>query len=175
MLLTLFPDIPPSRILLVYFDSFKDLKDREFWDNIVKYPDIEYASIVLKGTEEKKFVEVGTNPIELDFGYLFFVPDIIYKNGHFYSFRISAMVLDKEDPSKILYISKKPWLIPTKVYETSGSSYPTTDIAFPSSAIEYKDKILVYYGASDKYIAVAYIEKEKVEKIIKNESKEIRG
>lgn len=163
MILTIFPDLPPAKIILVYFNDIKDLLDPYFWKEQLSYPERLEKEIVIEG---KPFVEVGTNPIYTDEGWLMFIPDIIYKNGNFYEFRISAILLDLEDPRKIIAYSKKPVLIPELEYETKGRSYPTTKIAMPTGILEEDDIIYIYYGASDLYISVAYVEKERILKYL---------
>ena len=165
LMLTVYPDLPPSRIYLVYFDKISDLKDPEFWKNVLSYPEREEAEIVLEGKQGKEFVEVGSTPIELDDFWLMFIPDIVYENGEFKSFRISAMVLDKEDPSKVLGFTKKPLLYPKVEYERLFNS-PIEGIAFPSGALIDDDIVEVYYGAADRYICKAYITVEELMKYI---------
>jgi predicted GH43/DUF377 family glycosyl hydrolase len=157
LMLTIYPDIPPSKIILVYFDKISDLKDPEFWKNVLSYPEREEAEVVLEGKQGKEFVEVGTTPIELDEGWLMFIPDIVYENGEFRSFRISAMLLDKEDPSEVIGFTKKPLLFPEVEYERLFNS-PIEGIAFPSGAVLEGDVVEVYYGAADRCICKAYIE-----------------
>lgn len=153
--LTINPDLPPSKIILVEFNKFEDLLDSHFWSSAISE-----ARVLLSGTAERPFVELGTPPIELDCCWLLFLPDIVYENGHFREFRVKAALLDKNDPSRIISISKKPILLPTLEYELTYSE-PLRGIVFPTGALRMNDgRIVVYYGAADKYAAVAEVEED---------------
>jgi predicted GH43/DUF377 family glycosyl hydrolase len=150
--LTLNPDLPPSRVVLVYFDKLTDLLDRGFWEAALSE-----ARVVLQGTAEKPFVEVGTPPLELDDYWLLLVPDIVYEGGHFREFRVGAVLLDKNDPARVVARSKKPLLSPTLEYELTYSE-PLRGVVFPSGIARLGDRVLLYYGAADRYVAVAEVD-----------------
>ena len=64
---------------------------------------------------------------------------------------MGLMLLDKDDPTKILARSKTFALDPKKEYETDGLY---SGCVFPTGAV-VKDGILyIYYGCADKYVAV---------------------
>jgi predicted GH43/DUF377 family glycosyl hydrolase len=150
--LTLNPDLPPSRVVLVYFDKLTDLLDRGFWEVALSE-----ARVVLQGTAEKPFVEIGTPPLELDDYWLLLVPDIVYEGGHFREFRVGAVLLDKNDPARVVARSKKPLLSPTLEYELTYSE-PLRGVVFPSGIARFGDRVLLYYGAADRYVAVAEVD-----------------
>jgi predicted GH43/DUF377 family glycosyl hydrolase len=62
------------------------------------------------------------------------------------------MLIDLNDPEKILYRSEKPVLEPEKDYEIYGS---VPNVVFSSGAVLLQDQLFVYYGAADNVIAVA--------------------
>jgi len=152
--LTLNPDLPPSRVVLVHFDKLSDLLDREFWEVALGE-----ARVVLQGTPARPFVEVGTPPLGLDSYWLLFLPDIAYEEGHFREFRATAMLLDKDDPARVVAKSEKPLLSPTLEYELTFSE-PLRGVVFPSGVARFGDKVLLYYGAADRYVAVAEVDVE---------------
>ncbi len=153
--LTLNPDLPPSRVVLVEFDRVEDLLDSEFWRSALAE-----SRVLLEGTPERPFVEIGTPPVELDEYWLLFVPDIVYEDGHFREFRVKAVLLDKSDPSRVVGVSRRPILSPTVEYELTFSE-PLRGIAFPTGALRTGDgRILLYYGAADRHVAVAEAEEE---------------
>ena len=69
------------------------------------------------------------------------------------------MLLDLEDPQKILYRSEEPILQPQENYEREGY---VNNVVFPTGLIEWGDKYWLYYGAADSRVAVAYIEKKQM-------------
>jgi len=153
MMFTLYPDLPPSKFALFYFDKFDELFDRTIWEDWLKY--LEVGDKIIKYEKFKTFVEVGSPPIETEEGWLLFIPDIIYENGQFLEFRISAMLLDLENPAKVIAISD-PLLYPEVGYEKMGRAYPTTQIAMPTGAVVVDGNVYVYYGASDLFCCMAY-------------------
>ena len=67
---------------------------------------------------------------------------------------IGAMLLDLEDPTKILGRTKSWLLCPEERYETNGY---TDNVVFPCGVLidEEKDDLLLYYGAADTCICLA--------------------
>ena len=64
------------------------------------------------------------------------------------------MLLDLEDPSKILGMYKQPLLAPDMPYETDEGFRQNT--IFPGGMILEDDgEVKIYYGASDTYECVA--------------------
>lgn len=101
----------------------------------------------------------GTAPIRIDQGWLTFyhgvagtyaddvgVPKhVIYSAG--------AMVLDADRPTRILYRSTEPVLVPLEEHEQQGI---VPNVVFPTAVDRRgEDRIDVYYGAADFRIAVA--------------------
>ncbi len=148
--LTLNPDLPPSRVILVEFDRVEDLLDPEFWRSALAEP-----RVLLEGTPERPFVEIGSPPVELDDHWLLLVPDIVYEEGEFREFRVGAVLLDKSDPSRVVGVSPRPLLSPTVEYELTFSE-PLRGIVFPTGALRTGDgRVVLYYGAADRYVAIA--------------------
>jgi predicted GH43/DUF377 family glycosyl hydrolase len=63
-----------------------------------------------------------------------------------------AMLLDAQDPTKILARSQAPFLVPEADFEVSGF---VPNVVFPTGLIRNGDSLLVYYGAADACTAVA--------------------
>lgn len=163
MLLTMYPDAPPSRLTVVYFDKIEDLLKKEFWDNYLRY---QFEGRNIKFSPHMNpFMEAGTQPIETEEGWLIFMPDIVYEHGEFLEFRISAALLDIDNPTKVIAVTKKPLLSPEMAYETRRTFNPKY-IAMPTGALVDGDKVYVYYGASDMYCAVASYDIKKLLKFL---------
>ncbi len=96
----------------------------------------------------------GPVPIETDEGWLLFYHGVLQScNGFIYSF--GAAILDRDDPSKVLYRSA-PYLIhPSTPYECTGD---VPNVCFPCAALCDADtgRIAVYYGAADTVTALAF-------------------
>ncbi len=98
---------------------------------------------------------VGSVPIETKDGWLVFyhaldVCDLNKVN----KYKVLAMVLDFHNPTKILYSSKESILESTEVYEDNGFK---PGIVYATGAIVRNNTLLIYYGAADNYIGVAYV------------------
>ncbi|OXT07348.1 glycosylase [Thermoanaerobacterium thermosaccharolyticum] len=96
----------------------------------------------------------GPAPIELDDGWLIFYHGVTGTcNGLVYS--MSAAILDKDNPAKVLYRAGSFMLTPEEWYEERGF---VPNVVFPCAALSDADtgRIAIYYGAADSYVAVAY-------------------
>ncbi len=70
-----------------------------------------------------------------------------------------AMLLDLEDPSRVLRRSPQPILVPEADYELEGF---VGDVVFPTGVVETGDTLLVYYGAADTATAVVELSRREV-------------
>jgi predicted GH43/DUF377 family glycosyl hydrolase len=64
-------------------------------------------------------------------------------------------LLDKKDPSKILYRTHDPLFEPTTAYEKQGI---VNNVVFPCGAVILRHQLYVYYGGADKVVGVASID-----------------
>ena len=70
-----------------------------------------------------------------------------------------VMLLAKEDPERILKVSREPILEPQLEFEKEGF---VAKVIFPTGVVEDGDRLLIYYGASDKYCAMAEVSRRDV-------------
>lgn len=92
-------------------------------------------------------------PVKTDKGWL-----VLYHgarlgmNGYIYN--AGCMLLDLEDPSKIIGKLNEPILVPQETYEQVGI---TPNVVFPTGAILHgqPDELKIYYGAADTCMALA--------------------
>jgi beta-1,4-mannooligosaccharide/beta-1,4-mannosyl-N-acetylglucosamine phosphorylase len=99
-------------------------------------------------------IGAGAPPIETSEGWLLFYHGVQNTcNGYVYSF--GAVLLDLEQPEKVLYRTRNYLHTPEKDYETNGF---VPNVTFPCAALHdpATGRIAVYYGSADTYIAVAY-------------------
>ncbi|MEK9175002.1 MAG: hypothetical protein AAB795_00245 [Patescibacteria group bacterium] len=92
---------------------------------------------------------VGPVPIKTKYGWLIFYHAI---DNDWSKYKVGAMLLDLENPTKILYRSKKPVLEPDQLYENNGFK---GGVVYASGAVVKNGNLLVYYGSADNYICVA--------------------
>lgn len=110
----------------------------------------------------------GPAPIETDEGWLLFIHGVTNTCcGYVYS--AGAVILDKNDPSKVLYTCKDALLSPEEIYETSGFVH---NVVFPTATLCDADtgRIAIYYGSADTYTCLAFTTVDMVVDYIKKHS-----
>lgn len=133
-----------------------------FGDIFISYsPDMKYWGehrCVMKVTpfEESAWqclkIGAGSVPFLTDEGWLMFYHGVITTcNGFRYS--MGAAILDREDPSKVLYRTQPYLLAPAMPYEMQGD---VPNVIFPCAALHDEDRVAVYYGAADTVVGMAF-------------------
>ncbi len=151
VILTAHTDEPPARIAVAQCDDLSELWDLSFWEKW-------HAELGDHTINPLRFdtdhVEVGSAPIKTKYGWLVFYSYIQnYFGGGERVFGIEAMLLDLNDPTKIVGKTKGPIMVPEEIYERYGM---VPNIVFPSGAMLHKNgKIDIYYGAADTVCAKA--------------------
>ncbi len=149
MMITINTDIPPSKIAIASFPAEEAMWSDSYWENWLKTIDDSTLSLLREGNDH---VEAGAPPVKTEKGWLVLYSYIKnYKNPP-PTFGIEAVLLDLENPLKIIGRTKEPLLVPQADYETSGAVH---NIVFPTGALVEGDILKIYYGASDNYICLA--------------------
>lgn len=73
-------------------------------------------------------------------------------------YMIGAMLLDLEDPTKVICRSNQPILTPEAKYENEGFK---AGVVYPCGAVIIGNTIFVYYGGADSYVCVATADLDK--------------
>lgn len=92
----------------------------------------------------------GAPPIRTKDGWLLIYQAVDEKDAGRY--KIGAMLLDLNNPAKVLYRPHTPILEPTEWYENEGFK---AGVTYPCGAVVIKDRLLVYYGGADTVICAA--------------------
>ena len=114
-------------------------------------------------------IGAGTPPIKTSEGWLSFYHGVHNTcNGFVYS--IGAVLMDLENPEKILYRTRHYVHTPEAEYETNGF---VPNVTFPCASLHDPEtgRIALYYGAADTYTAVAYGNIPEIIEHIKNDSR----
>jgi beta-1,4-mannooligosaccharide/beta-1,4-mannosyl-N-acetylglucosamine phosphorylase len=147
-----------------------------FGDIILSYsPDLTYWGrhrlVMSRGGQgwwQSTKIGAGPVPIETTEGWLLFYHGVTTTcNGYVYS--TGAVLLDLEDPSRVLYRTRDYLMTPEKDYETAGF---VPNVAFPCAAIADAPtgRIVLYYGAADTYTALAFCQVDEVLEYMKANS-----
>ena len=120
------------------------------------------------GTWRSSRVGAGAPPIETRLGWLMpFHGATAIAEGNVYS--MGWMILDRDEPERVLYVSRDPALTPTAPYEIEAGPIPQVDmsnfvtgvrVVFPQGLVERGDDLIVYYGAADVCVAAARVNTE---------------
>jgi predicted GH43/DUF377 family glycosyl hydrolase len=105
-------------------------EDAHRWDNIVR--------------------GAGAPPLKTKYGWLVLYHAMDKKDPNKY--KVGAMILDHDDPTKILYRCKHPILEPNAVYENHGAK---SGVVYVCGAVIKDNMLLVYYGGADSVVCVA--------------------
>ncbi len=106
----------------------------------------------------------GPPPLKTDEGWLVLYHAMDNRDPGRY--KLGAMVLDHDDPTKIKYRCKHPLLEPDKRYENEGFK---SGVVYSCGAVIKDEKLYVYYGGADTVSCVAHI---KVKKLLNNLKKQ---
>ena len=129
----------------------------ELRHNAVEIPEIK----TVFGPRNKKFdsdlVESGPPAMLTDKGILLLynsrnVPAIGDSSLVEGTYAASQILMDKNDPTKVLHRMDTYFMKPDKPYELSGQ---VNDVCFIEGLVQYKGKWFLYYGTADSKIAVA--------------------
>jgi len=155
VIVTVNTDMPPAKIAIAQVDKIEELWNPNFWEKW--YKEIDKHVIDLKRFSYDH-IEVGAPPIQTPHGWL-----LIYSHiqNYFSSpqnldriFGVEAVLLDLDNPVKILGHTNGPMLVPSESYELFGY---VDNIVFPSGAILQKKKLSIYYGATDTTVCLAHV------------------
>lgn len=113
----------------------------------------------------------GPAPIETSEGWLMFYHGVTGTcNGLVYS--MGAVILDRDEPSKVKYRSSTYVLTPEEWYEERGF---VPNVIFPCATLQDAEsgKIAIYYGAADTYVGVAYTTVQEIVDYVKATHEEV--
>lgn len=113
---------------------------------------------------EAKKIGGSTPPIKTDKGWLVLYHGV--ENKTHGEYKVGALLLDLENPEKIIARTKEPIMEPERDYETQGFY---AGCVFPTGAVVVGGILHVYYGAGDKYCCLATCElSELVDHLVNN-------
>jgi len=103
----------------------------------------------------------GTPPILIAEGWLhlFHGSRRVERQGQVGEYAVGALLLDRDNPDRVLARSRQPMMRPTTDFERNGF---VPDVVFPTAAFELDDQIRVYYGAADTSTAAASFAKQDI-------------
>jgi len=112
--------------------GYTDNSRKDFWDHSVR--------------------GAGAPPMRTNLGWLLLYHALDRRDPkRIVGYKVGAMILDLNEPTKVLYRSPEPILSPDMPYENDGKP----GVVYASGAVIKGEKLLVYYGGGDKHTCVA--------------------
>jgi predicted GH43/DUF377 family glycosyl hydrolase len=104
---------------------------------------------ILKPRFPWEFVQIGNcgSPVELDEGWLLLTHGV----GPVRRYSIGAVLLDKNNPAKVLARSREPLVRP----EPSNREGYVPNVVYTCGAMRHKERVILPYAVSDTYCTVA--------------------
>ena len=99
---------------------------------------------------DSKKVGAGAPPMKTKDGWLLIYQSVGYQDPSRY--KIGAMLLDKDDPSRVLYRTNNPIISPDEEYENAGFK---AGVVYPCGAVIKDNNLMVYYGGADTVVCAA--------------------
>lgn len=103
---------------------------------------------VRKDSWDSKRVGAGAAPVKTDKGWL----EIYHGANEKHEYCLGALLLDLNDPTKVLARSEKPLMTPMMDYEKTGFF---GNVVFTNGHVVDGDTMTLYYGASDEVVCAA--------------------
>ena len=157
----LFPEKFGGKYLALHRPSSTDFGMKSIWisqsEDLLSWGDHKILMTGNKGFWDDGRIGCGAVPFKTGEGWL----EIYHGASKDGKYCLGAILLDTDDPSKIITRSADPILEPEEIYEKNGFM---DNIVFTCGALLENGIVKIYYGAADMYIAYAEI---KIEDILK--------
>jgi predicted GH43/DUF377 family glycosyl hydrolase len=137
-----------GKIQIAYFDSIESLENsQKYWQTYLR--NLEPFEIMRpRFYWETRKVGAGPSPIKTSKGWL-----VIYHGVNAErAYSAGAVLLDLDNPVKVIARTKEPILQPETEFEREGV---VPNVVFPDGAVLHDGELLVYYGAADRVCCVA--------------------
>ena len=92
----------------------------------------------------------GPPPIKTKLGWLLLYQAMDYRD--YGRYKIGALIMDENDPTKVTYRSRSPVMEPDRDYENEGYK---AGVVYACGAVIKDENLYIYYGGADKHVCVA--------------------
>jgi predicted GH43/DUF377 family glycosyl hydrolase len=148
----IFPEMINGKYLALHRPSISQFGKLDIWtaesNNLIDWGNHKIMLNARVNYNKSVRVGAGAVPFLTDKGWL----EIYHSADENNRYNLTAMLLDKNNPNKILMKSKAPLIEPTEIYEKEGFF---GNVVFTCGLINSGDKVTVYYGVCDENIAMA--------------------
>ncbi len=155
-ILTVNTDRKPSDICYAEFDRPEEIWSPEFWKKW--WSNLDSHKLHVRRLPDDH-LELGAPPLRTEKGWL-----VVYSHIQRYGrgdqvFGVEVLLLDLENPRRVIGRTKGPIMSPEAYYEEVGH---VPHIVFPTGAMirtgaDKRERLEIYYGAADTHCAVATV------------------
>jgi predicted GH43/DUF377 family glycosyl hydrolase len=136
----------------VFPDILIDFLDDLDFDGKTKWLTGEFKIRTRADYWDSRKVGAGPPPIKTEKGWLLIYHAIGEQAPD--SYKIGAMLLDSQDPTRVLARSPEPIMEPQAWYEREGWK---SNVVYPCGAVVIGERLFIYYGAADRVVCVASV------------------
>jgi beta-1,2-mannobiose phosphorylase / 1,2-beta-oligomannan phosphorylase len=151
VVLTANPETPPSKMALAFFDEESQIWSKDYWADWRSHIDQFSLPLIRKLGDH---IEVGSPPLKTEMGWLLLYSHVSNYGTPGVIWGIEAVLLDLDNPLKIIGQTREPLIIPREEYELYGK---VNNVIFPSGALLDGDYVCLYYGSADTTVCQARI------------------
>lgn len=148
-ILTVNTDNPPTHIAIAQFDTIDQIWSDAYWREWYRHLDEHRIHLKRMKTDQ---VEVGAPPVKTKCGWLFTYSYIINYTTPHPVFTVEMIMLDPQNPTRVIGRIPEPVLEPQEPYEFEGI---VRNVVFPTGVTVSDDTLNLYYGATDTTCCVA--------------------
>lgn len=113
-----------------------------------------------KGWWDSKKVGAAAPPIKTEDGWVFLYHGVSEDS----IYRVGALLLDLNDPLKVLGRTIEPLFEPETPYEKEGQ---VSNVVFPCGAVVIGENLFIYYGGADQVVGIASMKMRELVDILK--------
>jgi predicted GH43/DUF377 family glycosyl hydrolase len=137
-----------GKVQIAYFENLEALEQsRTYWDDYLR--DLDAVEVIRPRFHwEKRKVGAGPPPIRTPKGWLVIYHGVSAER----IYRVGAVLLDLDDPKKVIARTRDPILQPETEFEKLGV---VPNVVFPDGAVVHDGQLLVYYGGADRVCCAA--------------------
>lgn len=135
----------------IFPDIYINMVDDLDFDGQTKWLTSQFKIRSRPDSWDSRKIGAGPPPIKTEEGWLLIYHGVDESDE--YRYKIGAMLLDLDDPTKVIARCKEPVLSPEAWYENEGLKY---GVIYPCGAVVLKGRLIVYYGSADKFVSAAW-------------------
>jgi len=139
-----------GKIQVAYFEDLDALEHAgRYWEDYLKNLE-NFEVIKPRFYWETRKVGAGPPPIRTQNGWLVIYHGVSSER----IYRVGAVLLDLDDPRKVISRTREPILQPQTDFEKLGI---VPNVVFPSGAVVHQGELIVYYGGADRVCCAASV------------------